>query len=249
MPSFNPASVNRLSLIFENEAYLAVNKSAGMLTIPDRFDARQPNLLHILQERYPRIWVVHRLDRETSGLVLFAKNEASHSYLSGLFENREIRKIYQGVVLGSLAEKKGLIEVPIAAHPLKKGMMVTSRSGKPAITEYEVLKDYGIYSLVEFRIHTGKTHQIRVHMKSMGHPLVCDPLYGDGKPVLLSSFKKKFRLSQQEETERPLFERVALHSYHLDFTDPSGEAASLTAPLPKDFRALLHQLDKNRGDS
>ncbi len=126
-------------------------------------------------------------------------------------------------------------------------MMVTARSGKPSVTEYAVIADYGIYSLVEFRIQTGRTHQIRVHMQSLGHPLACDPVYGDGKPILLSSFKKKYHLSRDEETERPLFHRVALHSYQLGFTGPSSEDFQLTAPLPKDFNALLNQLKKHRG--
>ena len=104
-------------------------------------------------------------------------------------------------------------------HPGKKGVMVTNKKGKPALTDYKVLETFGNYSLLQFRIHTGRTHQIRVHMKHIGHPIVCDVIYGTADPVLLSSIKKKFNLSKYEEEERPLFNRLALHAEKLEFTD------------------------------
>jgi 23S rRNA pseudouridine1911/1915/1917 synthase len=97
---------------------------------------------------------------------------------------------------------------------------------------------------MQFDLHTGRTHQIRVHCKHIGHPIACDPLYGDGKPVLLSSFKKKFKLSKEEENETPILNRLALHSFSLSFTDRQGNPVTLEAPLPKDMRALIQQLDK-----
>ncbi|MGN6195571.1 MAG: RluA family pseudouridine synthase [Ginsengibacter sp.] len=234
------------SIIFENDDFIAINKEAGILTIPDRHDERQLSLYKILNQKYRKIFIVHRLDRDTSGLILFAKNEATHKYLSQLFEQRNIEKKYLGIVRGSMPEKTGSINEPIAEHPVKKGMMIISKKGKPSLTNYEVLEDFGIYSLVQFEIQSGRTHQIRVHTKSVGHPIICDEIYGDGKPVLLSSFKKKYKLSDNELEERPLISRLGLHSASLCFTDLRGEQFFLEAPLPKDMKALLQQLAKNR---
>jgi 23S rRNA pseudouridine955/2504/2580 synthase/23S rRNA pseudouridine1911/1915/1917 synthase len=236
-----------LSIIFENDDFIAINKEPDMLSIPDRHDETQFSLYKILNRQYGKIFIVHRLDRDTSGLILFAKNEATHKYLSQLFEQRNIEKKYVGIVRGSLPEKNGSVNEPIAEHPTKKGVMVISKKGKPSLTNYEVLEDFGIYSLVRFDIQSGRTHQIRVHTKSIGHPIICDEVYGDGKPVLLSSFKKKYKLSQNDLEERPLISRLALHSTSLHFADIHKKEFFIEAPLPKDMKALLQQLRKNRG--
>ena len=108
-----------------------------------------------------------------------------------------------------------------------------------------MIEENKTFSLVQFQLHTGRTHQIRVHCKNIGHPLACDELYGDGKPVLLSSIKKKYKLSKHDEEERPMLNRLALHSYRLKFKDADGQVVDLEAALPKDIRALLQQLKKN----
>ena len=235
------------SIIFENDNFIAVNKESGMLSIPDRHDEAQLSLYKILTQKYGKIFIVHRLDRDTSGLILFAKNEGTHKYLSQLFEQRKIEKKYLGIVRGSMPEKNGSVNEPIAEHPVKKGVMTVSKKGKGSLTNYEVLEDYGIYSLVQFEIQSGRTHQIRVHTKYIGHPIICDELYGDGKPILLSSFKKKYKLSQNDLEERPIISRLALHSHSLRFKDMHQTEFFLEAPLPKDMKALLQQLKKNRG--
>ena len=237
--------MNRLTpdIIFENEAFVAVNKPAGMLSIPDR-EQSEKSLKDWLMERYGSIFTVHRLDKDTSGLILFAKTKESHHFLSGLFEGRKIEKYYTGVVIGRPAEKEGLIDAPIAEHPVKKGLMCIHRSGKSSQTGYEVLQSFPAYSLVCFRLHTGRTHQIRVHCKNWGHPLACDEFYGDGKPVFLSSIKKKYKTGKLEE-EKPIIERLALHSYRLVFDDENGIHHDITAPIPKTFKALMQQLEKN----
>ncbi len=236
----------KVAIIFENDDFVAVNKEAGMLTIPDRHDDTQLSLYKILKQKYEKIFIVHRLDRDTSGLILFAKTEATHKYLSQLFEQRNIKKNYLGIVRGSMPEKNGAINEPIAEHPIKKGVMTISKKGKTSLTNYEVLEDYGIYSLVQFDIQSGRTHQIRVHTKSIGHPIICDAVYGDVKPVLLSSFKKKYKLSQNDLEERPIINRLALHSHSLLFNDIHQKKFSIEAPLPKDMKALLQQLKKNK---
>ncbi len=125
--------------------------------------------------------------------------------------------------------------------------MITARKGKESITEYEVMEEAGPYSLVQFRILTGRTHQIRVHMKYLGHPIVCDALYGDGKPILVSAIKKKFKLAKDVEEERPILGRLALHAQKLVIKKMDGSTLELEAELPKDMRATLQQLHKSKG--
>jgi 23S rRNA pseudouridine955/2504/2580 synthase/23S rRNA pseudouridine1911/1915/1917 synthase len=177
---------------------------------------------------------------------VFAKNEASHRHLSLQFEGRLTKKIYAGLVLGSPSEKKGSINLPLAENMVQRGVMIVNRRGKESLTDYEVLQDFSIYSFMQFQIHTGRTHQIRVHMKEIGHPIVCDAVYGDGKPVLISALKKKFNLSKNELEERPILGRLALHAFQLAFTDINGKLVELEAPLHKDMRATLQQLEKRK---
>lgn len=233
------------AILFENDDLVAINKPSGLLSIPDR-EGKEISLKIMLQEKYGQIFTVHRLDKDTSGLIIFAKQEAAHKELSRQFEERQTKKIYLGLVLGSPAVPKGTIDLAIAEHPVKKGTMVINRLGKEALTDYEVLEDFSIYSWLQFRIHTGRTHQIRVHMKDLGHPIVCDELYGDGKPVLVSSLKSKFKLSKNEEEERPILPRLGLHAYQLTFKDGNGKMIELEAPVPKDLRATLQQLEKRK---
>ena len=231
-------------IVFENDLFVAVNKPAGLLSIPDR-EQTQTSLKDMLLEKYGAIFTVHRLDRDTSGIIIFAKTEAAHKFFSLLFEGREIEKYYMGLVHGIPTPKKGTIDAPIAEHGVQKGFYIVHQRGKPSVTDYEVIEENKMFSLVQFQLHTGRTHQIRVHCKNIGHPLACDELYGDGKPVLLSSIKKKYKLSKHDEEERPMLNRLALHSYRLKFTDADGKVFDLEAELPKDIRALLQQLKKN----
>lgn len=230
-------------IIAETNDWIALNKPSGLLSIPDR-KGKDISLKKLLIEKYGNIFTVHRLDRDTSGLIIFAKTEEAHRHFSQQFEERQTEKIYQGLVLGSLSDKKGIINAPIAEHPVKKGLMTVYRKGKEAITDYEVLEDFKVFSWTQFQIHTGRTHQIRVHAKHIGHPIVCDELYGDGKPILLSSLKHKFKLSKNEFDERPILNRLALHAINLQLTDRNSEFIKLEAPLPKDLRAVLQQLRK-----
>jgi 23S rRNA pseudouridine955/2504/2580 synthase/23S rRNA pseudouridine1911/1915/1917 synthase len=232
-------------IIKESDNWIALNKPSGLLSIPDR-KGTDVSLKVLLKEKYGNIFTVHRLDRETSGLIVFAKNEAAHKDLSLQFETRQTKKIYQGLVIGSLMEKKGSIAYPLTEHPALNGTMIVHRKGKESLTDYEVIDDFGIYSLLQFQIHTGRTHQIRVHMKEIGHPIVCDILYGDGKPVLVSSLKSKFKLSKDAEEEKPILNRLALHAFQLSFKDTGGTMIELEAPLPKDIRATLQQLAKRK---
>ena len=235
---------NKYTVVFENDDFVAINKPSGLLTIPDR-EQSEKSLKEFLTEKYGAIFTVHRLDKDTSGMVLFAKNESTHKYLSKLFEDRKVEKYYLGIVIGQPANITGTIDAPITEHLTQKGLMTIHKSGKPSQTSYVVLDGNKHFSLVSFQLHTGRTHQIRVHSKNIGHPLACDPLYGDGKPLLLSAVKKKFKLSKHDEEERPMISRLALHSYKLIFDDADGKKIELLAEMPKEFRALMAQLKKN----
>lgn len=231
-----------LDILFEDQDMIVINKPAGVLSIPDRF-GKELSIKSLLQDKYGTIFTVHRLDQATSGLIIFAKNAEAHKALSVLFEGRTIEKKYLGLVLGR-PDPNGSIDGSIMEHPVKKGQMHIHVKGKAALTTYEVVTFYKHYALVSFQIHTGRTHQIRVHAKHIGHPIIADELYGDGVKLLLSSIKKKnFKLSKSEEAEKPLLARHALHAHTLKLIFKEKEFA-FEAPLPKDLAASIKQLDK-----
>jgi 23S rRNA pseudouridine955/2504/2580 synthase/23S rRNA pseudouridine1911/1915/1917 synthase len=230
-------------ILLENEEFIALNKQAGLLSVPDRTQSA-PSLKDLLIEKYGNIYTVHRLDRETSGVIVFAKTAETHQYLSLIFQERQVEKIYYGIVWGVPASPKSLIELPMLEHPAKNGTMIVHRKGKAASTGYEVMENFGKYAFVKFNLYTGRTHQIRVHMKESGHPILCDALYGDGKPVFVSSLKRNYNHSGFEE-EKPILGRLALHAAKLSFTDQQGKTITVEAEMPKDFRALLSQMRKN----
>jgi 23S rRNA pseudouridine955/2504/2580 synthase/23S rRNA pseudouridine1911/1915/1917 synthase len=235
----------KFETVFENEHFIAIDKPSGLLSIPDRL-GKDASLKSILQQQLGRIYTIHRLDRDTSGLIIFAKDEVTHKDLSQKFEGRDVEKYYVGLVNGTMMNREGRIDVPIIEHPGKTTLMMANNKGKPSVTDYKVLEEFGLYSWVQFQIHTGRTHQVRVHAKYVGNSIICDELYGDGRPVLLSSIKRKFKLSKNELEERPILARLALHSSKLRFTDAEGNNHELEAPLPKDLKAVLQQLRKNR---
>lgn len=232
-------------LLYEDADILAVNKPAGLLTIPDRHNDALPSLHGLLEQRCGKVFTVHRLDRDTSGVLVFARNEHTHRLLSTQFANHETEKIYLGLVTGRIWDKEGKVELPLAEDPAHKGKMTVVRKGKPALTEFEVLESFSLYTLLRIRILTGRTHQIRVHMKAMGHPIAMDALYGSGDPFYLSFIKKKYRVGLHQEEEKPLMTRMALHASSLAVRDQKGQRRLFEAPLPRDFQAVLHQLRKH----
>lgn len=233
----------KFEIIFENDFFVAINKPSGLLSVPDRKQS-EPSLKDFLLQKYGTIYTVHRLDKGTSGLIVFAKDETTHKTLSQLFESREVEKQYVGLVNGALMNEQGSVDAAIMMHPADNGTMITHTKGKPSLTDYTLIESFRFFSWVQFQIHTGRTHQIRVHMKHIGNSIVCDELYGDGKPLLLSSFKKKFNLSKKEDEEKPMLNRLALHSCKLQFIF-NNESICLEAEPPKDLRATLQQLRKH----
>ncbi|MFM2203545.1 MAG: hypothetical protein RLZZ605_509 [Bacteroidota bacterium] len=234
-----------LEICYEDSELIIVNKPSGLLVIPDRFDEHAPTLKKQIEAYLgTKVFTVHRIDKDTSGVICFAKDEATHKYLSKLFEEHNIGKWYLGLVHGKLTPNKGSIENNLAEHPAKNGKMIIAHKGKFSHTDYEVVEEFKNHSLVSFQIHTGRTHQIRVHVQSLGHSLVGDPLYGDGGSLYVSQLKKKFNLAKLEEEEKPILNRLALHAHKLSFDKADGQTISVEAPLPKDMRASLQQLSK-----
>lgn len=236
---------NILEVIHNDDDLLVLNKPAGVLSIKDRYNADLENLHTEAQKKYGKLWIVHRIDRETSGLICFAKNENAHKFLSKKFEDRSIHKIYLALVEGTLKNQEGEIDLPIAENQQKRGTYkIDYREGKTALSFYEVVEQFRHFSLLAVQIFTGRTHQIRVHCKAIGHPLAIDELYGKRKVFLLSEVKKKYKVGKWED-ESPVMSRLSLHAYNLIIEQPTThQTLYLTAPLPNDFEVLLKQLRK-----
>jgi len=232
-------------ILYEDDCLIAVNKAAQVLSIPDRHRPELTNIYALLLEKYGEIFIVHRIDKDTSGVLIFAKTADAHKNLSEQFESRSTEKIYRALVIGCPFPEEGRIEAGIAHHPTHLGLMCISSKGKESITDYRVIEHFKNYSFLECKILTGRTHQIRVHLKHIGHPLVVDFQYGGKESFFLSEFKKrKFNLGKWDE-EVPMLSRVPLHAYSLSFNHPiSGEQMTVTSDIPKDMRAVISQLSK-----
>lgn len=233
-------------IVYEDDDYLFVSKPSGLLTIPDRFDPELPNLLEIFSQAREKIFVVHRLDKDTSGLIGLAKTAEAHRDLCMQFENHTVRKTYIALIRGIPDTPAGTISFPLTEDSAKPGRMtVAGKDGKEAVTEYNILEKLNGFSLAEVLPKTGRTHQIRVHFKAFGHPLAVDPLYGSAEGIYLSDIKKNYK-PKPGDSEKPLIGRLTLHSFSLRFRHIRGIDMVLTAELPKDFRSVIQHLRKNR---
>ncbi len=234
--------MQNIPVVYEDPDLLIINKPAGLLTHPvNREDGSESVVSWLLKNRPSikdvgedkiRPGIVHRLDKETSGLLLIAKNQKSFEYLKELFQKREIIKTYIALVYGQLKNKKGVIETPLGKLGTKQTTRIHGRKElkeKSAITEYKVIKEYSPstlypipYTLLEVHPLTGRTHQIRVHLKSIGHPVVCDPLYA-GKKLICP----------------PELNRLFLHAQKLSFVSPASESLTVETDLPPDLDNFL----------
>lgn len=227
-------------LLFEDEDLILINKSSGIPVLPERQNIQHICIKSLIEKRYGSVFIVHRIDKETSGVLCMAKNPGAHKALNQIFMDRQVEKKYLAIVEGKLLMEADVISLPI--YQDRSGNRI-DKKGKTAISHYQVKESFRHYSLLEIDIKTGRQHQIRLHMQAIGHPLMVDSLYGNSTAFMLSSVKKKF--NQKEEEERPLLDRLSLHAYSLSFTHPfSGEKIYKEAPLPKDLLATLSQLRK-----
>ena len=233
---------NPFEVIFENEDFIVINKSSGVLSIPDRFDAGKANLYDLLSSLYATLYVVHRIDRDTSGLILFARNETAHKELSNLFESRSIEKEYLAICHSAPDIEEGMIDMPIAHSTRQAGLMTIHPKGKPAKTLYKLVSQWKDFSLIRAKPITGRTHQIRVHLSYLQCPIIGDRAYGGKESVSISDLKtRKLKVNYEEPTA--LISRVALHASKLSFPF-LGKDYSFLAELPKDMEVCIKQFDK-----
>lgn len=237
----------KIEIIYDDDYFIVVNKPSGMLSIPDRHNADKPNVLTQLQRKYSEVFVVHRLDKETSGILIFARDAQTHAKLNNAFLNREVVKTYLAVVSGVVEKEYDTIVTGLAPDPQFSGKMQVIRTGKKSITSYKVKERFKSATLLEIDILTGRMHQIRVHCRYIGHPCLVDKLYGKNNSFSIQDIKLRHfnKSGQQEENETALIARTTLHSSQLTLKHPqTGETVTFVAPLPKDMKALLNQLRK-----
>ncbi len=220
-----------LHILYEDELLLVVNKPAGLVVhpAPGHWDGTLVNALLAHCDHLPGIGgrqrpgIVHRLDKDTSGALVVAKTDFAQAHLQAQLQAKTARREYLGVVHGTFSPPQGTIDLPLGRHPLhRQRMAVLPERGRSAVTHWQVQEHLGNYSLVSFRLETGRTHQIRVHSAHLGHPLVGDPLYGPGRPLGVN-------LTGQ-----------VLHAWQLEFIHPGhGELVRFVAPCPQEFVTLL----------
>ncbi|MDR0326678.1 MAG: RluA family pseudouridine synthase [Planctomycetaceae bacterium] len=260
IPHYVPQPENiPLDILYEDEHLAVINKPADMVVHPSRghwagtlvsalafhFGNQLSNVRGSV-----RPGVVHRLDRDTTGAILIAKDDAIHGKLAWLFESRQIQKEYFAIVLGTPYLDRDMIDAPIGLHPKRKETMrivsADALDSKPAQTFYEVDKRYGKWSTIRCFPKTGRTHQIRVHLSHIGHPVLCDRNYGGGKMVTQEQLlgTAPFSLSHDKTDGTVLLSRQALHAHRLTFVHPATEQPlEITAPFPADMQSVLDCLE------
>ena len=225
-----------LDVVYEDEDVIVVNKPVGMVVhpAPGHPDGTLVNaLLYHCGSSLSGIngvlrpGIVHRIDRDTSGLIIAAKNDRAHLALAAQLQDHTLARVYEAVAVGNLKKDSGTVDAPIGRHPVdRKKMAVDRKNGRPAVTHWSVLARYPGYTRIECRLETGRTHQIRVHMASIGHPLLGDVVYGNKKPF-------------------PGLAGQCLHAKRLRFLHPStGEPVEVECPLPQWFTDVLKKIDK-----
>lgn len=229
----------KLNIIYEDEDLLVINKERGMVVHPAPGHSGGTLVNALLNHcddlsgigGVIRPGIVHRLDKDTSGLLIVAKNDAAHSSLSAQLKERTLRREYLALLCGRVKPVRGRIEAPIGRHPRHRKKMAVLSGGREAVTRYRVIKYYGHYSLVRLKLETGRTHQIRVHMANLGFPVVGDFSYGPGS----------FGDLPDQHTQPQ-----ALHAQKISFIHPrTGNKMEFTAPLPPAFRNTIHWLYHN----
>lgn len=238
----------RPAVLFQNDSILAMDKPAGLLSVPDRYKEEKPSLAQLVLHDFPTARPLHRLDFETSGVVLFCLLPEAFGWYSDQFEHREISKKYIAIAEGRCLENEGLIDAPLFTQSI--GKVVIAKRGKTSQTQWTLLERFQHHSLFEANPLTGRTHQIRVHLASIGFPIVGDLLYGSSGPLYLSALKgkKHYRLSKEAEVENPLLGRLALHASSIRFTDfTTGTQISVECILPKDIQVALTKLRQYSG--
>lgn len=231
-----PTAAVNPTVLYQDDRVVVLDKPSGLAVIPERWESDAPSLATLVPGK-----PVHRIDKETSGVVLLALDEAAFVDLARQFEERRIAKRYLALVHGTPRWSELRCEQPLSIAADRRHRTVVGPGGKEAVTEFSVRERFRGFCRIEARPLTGRTHQIRAHLAHLGHPIVGDVLYG-GAPLLLSGFKRGYKARDQE---RPLIARVALHALSIGFRHPeTGDWLTVEAPLPEDLDVALRQLNK-----
>jgi 23S rRNA pseudouridine955/2504/2580 synthase len=227
-------------ILFENDDLIVVNKPPFLSSLDDR-DGGEINLLRLAKQYTADAQICHRLDKETSGAIIIAKNPEAYRFVSMQFEHRQVSKIYHAIINGSHQFDDLLVDLPIL-NLGNKNVAISKQDGKAAQTYFKSLVYFKHYTLVECKPITGRMHQIRIHLASQRAAIAGDEMYG-GQPVMLSDIKRGYKLGKDQE-ELPIMKRFALHAKEVSFKINPGTEISVHAPYPKDFATLLKLLDK-----
>jgi len=231
---------NMLEIIWQDDRLLAVSKPAGLATVPGR---DEPACVLEEMSGLGKLRVIHRIDKETSGVLLLAKDAGAQRALCEQFFHRKVEKTYLALVAGAPPAESGEIDKPLGRHPKSPKFMAVRKDGRASVTRWKLLERFRTFSLLECRPLTGRTHQIRVHLQSVGLPLAVDALYNpQATGIFLSEFKRGYQF--KDVAERPLIGRLTLHAASLKFADLNGQGIIIESDPPKDFRATLNMLRK-----
>ncbi|WDF53738.1 RluA family pseudouridine synthase [Mucilaginibacter sp. KACC 22063] len=229
-------------ILFEDDNLIVVNKPPYISSLDDRGEAAgEINMLRLAKAYADDAQICHRLDKETSGALIIAKNPETYRFISMQFEHRKVKKIYHAVIEGTHVFDNLLVDLPIL-NTGKGSVTISRQEGKRAETWFQSLKYWKHYTLVECRPVTGRMHQIRIHLATQRASIAGDAMY-KGKPVFLSSLKRKYVLGKDQE-EQPIMKRFALHAFEVTFKINEETEVTIHAPYPKDFDTLLKLLDK-----
>jgi 23S rRNA pseudouridine955/2504/2580 synthase len=228
-------------LLFENNDYIVVNKPPFVASLDERGGSGEVNILRLARQYSPDAQVCHRLDKETSGAIVIAKNPEAYRSVAIQFEKRRVKKLYHAIVDGQFVFEDLLVDLPIL-NDGNKSVTIDRKEGKRAETFFNSIKQYRHYTLVECKPVTGRMHQIRIHLATQRAAISGDIMY-KGKPVFLSSIKKGYRIAKDDE-EQPIMKRFALHARQIVFKGLDEQEINIEAPYPKDFATLIKLLDK-----
>ncbi|MCQ2590748.1 MAG: RluA family pseudouridine synthase [Treponema sp.] len=236
---------NDYSIIYSDDDFVVLNKRSGILIAADRYNPDAPRLDLLAEKEFGKLYAVHRIDKDTSGIIVYARNPEAQKAISMQFEQRKVLKTYHALVYGHPLWED--LHVDLGLEPdgdARHRTVVNKKFGKSSVTDFRLIGICGPYSWIEAKPKTGRTHQIRVHLAANNLSIVCDPLYsGNQKPVRLSEVKRKW--NGDEDSERPLLSRLALHAYKIQFEHPvTHEQVSFTAPYSRDMEAVRKQFAK-----